>query len=313
MYIHQSLNDPKFLADKKLNLLKNNIITQGQFINLIQLNDPYTIIGPAILDKSKISEFILQWKEKQDTITPLQDAFVHKITQNDIINNLENLNKIFPQIKNLTLELKAKLLDAQCPICLKNKYIILILLKIKDLYQDGRDLSTQKNFIEQVLYQYFPFANKLVNYENIEEFDITWIKPDSLIALGEDLILGLTNCFECAKKHITRAKILFEEWHQKYPEHGSIMYNQFTEANRDIEQGYLLFWDSIGQLDMASSELIGQLIGLNQDFSIQIINLANDIRKARILFQQNSNNIPDFAKLRLNIQKLQNLINKFKQ
>lgn len=313
LYIHDSLNTPKFLSDKKLLLLRNNIITEGQFVNLLTINDPYTVIGPAIVDKTKINQFIEEWKTKQDTITPLQDAFVRSISQQDIIEHLDSLVNIFPEIVNLVKQLKIKLKDAECPICVRNRYILLILLKMQQYYEDGRDLKDQKDFINKVLKNYFPFAHKVVNMEKLDEFDITWIKPDSLVALGQDLIVGLSHCCDCTKKHLSRAKILFEEWHQKYPEHGTMMYNQFIEANRDIEQGYILFWDSLGQLDMASSELVGNIMQLDEGFRIQIINLANEIRKARILFQQNSNNVPNFDHLRIEVQKLQNKLNKAKE
>lgn len=309
MYIHKSLDNPKFLSDRKLNLLRNHIITQGQFINLIELKDPYTIIGPAIIDKTKINEFIEEWKTQKDVLVPIQEAFVKTITQQDIIDHLNELTIIFPQINNLTKELQLKLKDSECPVCLKNKYILLILLKIRDLYKDGRNLGTEQQFIETVMHNYFPFTNKLVTNQNLQEFDLTWIKPDSLVALGQDLIIGLSNCFDCCKKHLSRAKALFEEWHQKYPTHGTLMYNQFTEANKDIEEGYIIFWDSLGQLDMASEQLVGSLYGLFQGYQINIINLANEIRKARILFQQNSNNVPNFDQLRIEVQKLQNKIN----
>lgn len=309
MYIHKSLDDPKFLADKKLNLLRNNIITEGQFINLISIDDPYTIIGPAIIDKTKIQQFMLQWQQKADNLVPIQEAFVKKITQNDIINNLQNIVKIFPEIQQLYSELKQKIKLVECPICLKNKYVLLIILKIKELYQDGRNLQDQEQFIKNIINTYFPYANKVINENALNDFDILWIKPDQLIALGDDLIKGLSNCFNCAKKHLSRAKILYEEWHQNYPEHGTLLYNQFIEANKTIEQGYIMFWDSLGQLDMASNQLIGNLINLPESFQIQMINLANEIRQERILFQENSNHVPDFDKLRLNIQKLQNKVN----
>lgn len=313
LYIHDSLNIPKFLNDKKLYLLRTNVITEGQFIKLLSINDPYTVIGPAIVDKTKINQFIEEWKTKQDTITPLQDSFVKSVSQQEIIEHLDSLVLIFPQISNLVKQLKMKLKDAECPVCLKNRYILYILLKMQQYYKDGRNLGEQKDFIIKVLNNYFPFAHKVVNMEHLDEFDITWIKPDSLVALGADLIVGLSNCFDCCKKHLSRAKILFEEWHQKYPEHGTLMYSQFTEANRDIEEGYTMFWDSLGQLDMASGELVGSLMELDDGFRIEIINLANEIRSARILFQEDSNNIPDFAHLRLEVQKLQNKLNKVKE
>ena len=47
MYIHESVKTDEFIEYKKLNLLKNGIITIGQFVNLIDKNDPYTIIRPC--------------------------------------------------------------------------------------------------------------------------------------------------------------------------------------------------------------------------------------------------------------------------
>ena len=44
MYIHESVKTNEFIQDKKLNLLKNGIITIGQFVKLIDKNDRYTII-----------------------------------------------------------------------------------------------------------------------------------------------------------------------------------------------------------------------------------------------------------------------------
>jgi hypothetical protein len=41
-------------------------------------------------------------------------------------------------------------------------------------------------------------------------FDNTWIETDSLVNIGYDLIEGLNNCLECAKKHLMRAKALYE-------------------------------------------------------------------------------------------------------
>ena len=91
LYIHDSLNIPKFLNDKKLYLLRTNVITEGQFVKLLSINDPYTVIGPAIVDKTKINQFIEEWKNKQDSITPLQNSFVKSISQQEIIDRLDVL------------------------------------------------------------------------------------------------------------------------------------------------------------------------------------------------------------------------------
>jgi hypothetical protein len=156
--------------------------------------------------------------------------------------------------------------------------------------QDGRELGELDDFIQDIIKTYFPDNNKLVNLNNAHEFDITWIKPEKFISLGTDLIDGLVNCFDCCKKHISRAKVLYEEWHLGYPDHGTLMYNEFVEANKVIEEGLVLYWDSLAQLDMASCELVGYNIEhLDKTFNIEILELANKIRTARILFQENTN------------------------
>lgn len=293
MYIHDSLKTDEFLKDKKLNLLKRGIITLGQFINLIDKNDPYTLIGPAIVAKNKINDFIIEWKSKVNTIKPIQEVLIPKITHEDIIKNLDALCSIFPEINDLVNEFKIKLKTTNCPVCQKNKYILAILGTIRPIYNDGRDLKELKTFIEALITKYYPMNNKIVTSENLQQFDINWVKPDNLIGLGNDLILGLSNCFNCCKKHLSRAKAFYEEWHQGYPNHSTLMYNEFTEANKDIEEGYVLFWDSLGQLDMASSELVGNLIDLESGWQAEIIELANKIRTQRILFQEDSTKVPN--------------------
>lgn len=222
--------------------------------------------------------------------------------------------EIFPEVIPLIKQYREKANEATCPVCQRNKYLINIISTIKDLYKDGRDLGELKEFINFVVNKYFPLNNKIVSEQNVNEFDIMWVKPDTLIGLGNDLIYGLVNCFECCKKHITRAKALYEEWHLGYPDHSSLMYNEFTEANKVIEEGYVLYWDSLGQLDMGSCELVGDQFGLlpNQ-VQIEMIELANKIRSARILFQEDSTKVPDWDKLRIEVQKLQNKLTKLQQ
>ena len=224
-------------------------------------------------------------KNSTVNVKTLEEAFLEEVKPQNIINKFDQLSEIFPEIVPLITELKPKINDATCPTCQRNKYIITIVSKIKTLYNDGRDLGELKSFIEAIINKYFPLNNKIISADNINEFDIMWVKPDILIGLGNDLIMGLTNCFNCCKKHLSRAKAFYEEWTQGYPEHSTLMYNEFTEANKTIEEGYVLFWDSLGQLDMASCELVGSNFGdLSSDVQLELIELANKIRTARILF-----------------------------
>ena len=121
LFLHNSLNDEKFANDKKLLLLKKGIITIGQFANLIEQKDNYIMIGPAIVDKSKIKEFIEEWKNRQIDAESLTEQRSKLITQLDVIEKLDDMILVFPEIINLVNEFKEKLKTATCEKCTKNK------------------------------------------------------------------------------------------------------------------------------------------------------------------------------------------------
>ena len=55
------------------------------------------------------------------------------------------------------------------------------------------------------------------------------------------------------------------------------------------------------------------LNNLSETGRLEIIELANKIRTARILFQSDSTQVPNFNQLRVEVQKLQNKINAIKK
>lgn len=310
--LHKSVE--KYVDDRKLSLYKRGIITYQQFINLIDKNDPYTLVGPAIVSKDSITEFLNEWKDGKKNITvadkPIEVS--HQITVDEIINGLSIIKYNFPESKQLINEFTTKLENAICKPCTKNRYIVALANIIHEHFNDGREYSkSDYEFIEKILERYFP-ENGKIKIENSNDFDIKWIKPDIIVGLGIDIIEGLIHCFECSKKHLSRAKILWEEFNMKYPDHGTLCFNEFTEANKDIEEAYCLYWDSLGNLDQSSCELIGgnDFTDLPHGYQVDIIELANKIRIQRINFQADSSNVPEWNKLRIEIQRLENKIRK---
>lgn len=317
-FLHSSLNDEKFQYDKKLNLLKKGVINVNQFINLIETHDPYILIGPAIVDKTKIKEFLTDWKNNinQQQIEQIEQISNEKngiVTQVDVISKLNDLVKVFPEISTLVNEFKERLKITDCPKCTKNQYIFSIISSIRPLANDGRNLGELKEFINNMIEKYYPIAGKLANVGNFASFDVDWIKPDTYIGLGNDLIEGLDNCFECTKKHIGRAKAFYEEFKLGYPQHEPLMFKELIIANKALEEAYAYYSDSLAQLDMASCELVGGMNNLEEGYQIQIIELANLIRTQRILFQDDPTKVPDWNKLRLEVQRMQNKIDKLKK
>jgi hypothetical protein len=313
LFLHNSLNNDKFLNDKKLNLLKHGIITIGQFVNLIEEHDPYIMIGPAIVDKTKIKEFLEEWRNNISNSEEISDTQTKLLSQIDVIEKLDDLIIVFPEIRALVKEFAEKLKTSQCPKCTKNKYIMSIIGSIKPLINDGRDLGNLKVFVNDLMVKYYPVAGKMANVGNFASFDVEWIKPDEYIGLGNDLIEGLNNCFECTKKHIGRAKAFYEEFKLGYPDHEPLMFTELIKSNKALEEAFMYYSDSLAQLDMASCELVGDMSDLAEGYQVKIIELANEIRSARLLYQEDPTKVPNWDKLRLNVQKLQNKIRKMKK
>lgn len=301
-FLHDSVKTINFKYDKKLNLLKDGIITPTQFINLIDQKDAYMMIGPAVVAKTAIKDFILEWKMKQLNIDAIENRKMTRMSQEELIQKLDKLAVIFPEIKVYIDEFNEQLKTAVCPACTKKRYLGIIVQTIKEHMNDGRDISSMKEFINVLLGKY---DEDIKNTDIFSEYDIEWIKPEITLGLGKDLIDNLTNCFDCAVKHIGRAKILHEEFLTGYPDHKPISYDELAKGNKALEQAYLIYLDSISQLDMASCELVGKLVDLPNEWAVEMIELANEIRAARLLYQDDSTKIPDFDELRLKIKKLQ--------
>ena len=311
--LHKSVE--KYKNDRKLNLYKKGIITYQQLINLIDKNDPYTLVGPAIVSRDSVNDFLNEWKEGKKNLIA-NDVHIEnqkqQISIDEIIKGLSIIEYNFPEAKTLIKEFLSKLENAICKPCTKNRYVVALASIIHEHFNDGREYSSNdKEFIKKILDRYYP-ENGSTTIETVHDFDISWIKPDIIVGLGTDLIEGLTHCFECSKKHLSRAKILWEEFNTKYPDHGTLCFNEFTEANKDLEEAYCLYWDSLGNLDQSSCELIGgnDFTDLPHGYQVDIIELANKIRTQRINFQTDSSNVPEWNKLRIEIQKLENKVRK---
>ena len=303
IFLHDSVKTSEFKKDKKLTLLKNGVITMSQFVNLIEPKDDYVVIGPAVVAKSALSDFILEWKTHDMSLEKaVSSEPAMTITQDEIMDKLGALSEVFPEILKTVTEFRKALKMTSCPKCVKNRYLNVIASKVNELKKDGRSLGGLDQFVELVLEKYFP---KRIDGFSSHKFDIEWLKPEEVVGLGEDVIDGLSYCFECVMKHISRAKVLYEEFKLGYPDHKRLMFDELTKGNKALEEGFILYMDAVGQLDMASCELVGDLRGLPPGAQVEMIELADKIRAARLLFQEDPTQPPDFDGLRLEVKKLQ--------
>lgn len=305
IFLHDSVKTDHFSGDKKLELLKKGVITISQFVNLIEPKDDYIMIGPAVVAKYAIKEFMTEWRMHQLNIDAIQAAKKTPVEVDEMIEHLQDLCDVFPEISSIAQEMNSQLTTAICPKCVKNRYAEIIAQKIRSLVDDGRDLGDMAQLVERIINQFFTENDQISNAQILSEYDEKWLKPENLLGLGYDLIDNLPSCFDCAIKHISRAKTLFEEFLTGYPSHEKMMFNELDKGNTALEKAYLVYLDSMAHIDMASCELVGNLLNLPRNWQIEMIELANEIRAQRLLYQDDPTKIPDFDGLRLKIKKLQ--------
>lgn len=120
----------------------------------------------------------------------------------------------------------------------------------------------------------------------------------------EALEVDLTSCYECAKKHISRAQILFEEYHTGYPDHIKNLMNSMRVAESEINKAFQLWQKVQAHLDMASAEFLGNDTTA-ETMQRAHIQLANDIRDVRLKLAQNPLYIPKFDALLTRVQQFE--------
>jgi len=255
MFLHNSVKTDYFKSDKKLTLLQDGVITIEQFVSLIDPRDEYIAVGPAIVAKSAVKDFILEWKMKQLQMGAVRNGTFKRLTYDDFMAKMNDLVKVFPETAIIFNEFKEQLKIAVCPICVKKQYIGVLTKKIRELKDDGRDISLVADFIGLLNIRFSASESDEPDEKLLSNYDVEWIKPESLVGLGFDLVKNLESCYECTIKHIGRAKALYEEFLLGYPDHIEISFDELDKGTKAVEQAYLSYLDSMSQLDMASCEL----------------------------------------------------------
>lgn len=127
---------------------------------------------------------------------------------------------------------------------------------------------------------------------------------ESSNSIREALEINLKQCYECAKKHVSRAKEEFKEYHTGYPQHIKNLMMSLKVAENDVRQAFLKWCEVQAQLDMGAGELLGN--GESATLTKQShVALANAIRKERLQLNENPLYIPDFDELLVQIQLLE--------
>ena len=103
-----------------------------------------------------------------------------------------------------------------------------------------------------------------------------------------------TACRDCGRKHLSQAKlklsqakVLLKEAFQGYPEHFELTFEHMKNAEDDLWAAHDLYWDCMGHMAEASDELVAEYG-----------EMANTIRDARLLLQNDPNYAPDFDGMR---------------
>lgn len=112
------------------------------------------------------------------------------------------------------------------------------------------------------------------------------VKPKLPEVVTEAIENDLKSCYLCAKKHLVRAQIFFEEYHTGYPDHIKNLVQSLRVAEVQVRGAFLRWQKIMGHLDMAANELLGNDIN-SATMNKEHIILANKIRDARIRLSDN--------------------------
>lgn len=279
------------------------MITPAQFVNLIEPSDPYVMIGPAIVAKGSVSQFMLEWKTRSLNVSQDIRDSISSMTAEDVVSSFGRLQKVYPEITPIVNEYDKTIKDASCEKCVQSRFVSAVVSLIRNLGVR----ESEKDYVNLLLER---FGGVFARKANV--YDVEWISSESLRGVGCDLIPKLTNCLECVIKHLGRAKILYNEAMNGYPEHSDIAIDELTAGNKDLEEWWCKFMDCCAEMDMASNEAVGDVVSLDKSIAVKVLYLANKIRQQRLLFQEDSTKVPDFDALRIDVKKLEISINKEK-
>ncbi len=116
--------------------------------------------------------------------------------------------------------------------------------------------------------------------------------------------IKLPQCYLCAKKHLSRAQIYFEEYHTGYPDRIRLMVQSMRVAESEINKAFQLYCKVLAHMDMSAGEFLGHTAeGVTIDKAH--IATASRIREERIKLQDDPLYVPEFGKLLTDIQLLQ--------
>lgn len=143
--------------------------------------------------------------------------------------------------------------------------------------------------------------------KNVENKQITLTPAKHAGVLQDAKEINLEQCYLCAKKHVSRARDFFEEYHTKYPDHIKNLIESVRVAEQDVMRAFLLWQRVMSQMNMGEGELLGN--DLNRlTMRKEHIALANRIRDERIKLSDDPLYSPDFDTLLVEIHLLQHKV-----
>ena len=142
---------------------------------------------------------------------------------------------------------------------------------------------------------------KVAKPQNTEPVNMSTTVHNSEI---EAKSINLPQCYECAKKHLSRAKEEFKEYHTGYPGHIKNLIQSIRVSEAEVRRAFLKWEEIQGQLDMSAGELLGS--DANQlQMREEHISLANRIREERLKLNDNPLYVPEFDDLLVAIHQLE--------
>lgn len=132
----------------------------------------------------------------------------------------------------------------------------------------------------------------------------------TLLAKHKDAVLAdatamdLKQCYLCAKKHLSAAKILFREYHNGYSAHIKNLINSMRVSEDQVRSAFLKWQDIMAELNMAENELLGN-DGTTLNLLDDHLTIASRIRAERLALSDSTTYVPRFDDLLVMVHELQ--------
>jgi hypothetical protein len=244
--------------DDRAKLIIEKGISHQDFLKLIDSSDPFVVKNgtlyfiPEEKSKENVKKFIEQRKaylEKFGDIAPIV-----------LLKNEGAITKIYPELKDVYAEVKAKIESENCSACAANRHAEKILKELVKLPFHGRDLSSL-SFIGELGLKVLRKEKIEIDASKIEvPLHITKVYREEKKTIERNTDAHPMQCLLCAMEHMGKAAENYREYLKGYdginhkPNHLPLAFGNIAEAECQTVVSWPVLAEKIRNLKLEMRE-----------------------------------------------------------